>query len=183
MQSANDADPYFFASPEIASYGPSTVPPQLFSDPPIETFDLSWLSPPATNLDLLYDTPFANSFLPVHLFETSWFADSATSKIPPLNDFQHRDSFHSQPIPLPSASVSETRSSVTHVTPKRRVQKGRRQSEEDRIKLLQNDKYVVSFTEARVTCAGCQKTIKLDTRNGARGFWVSHRGKSKVSFS
>ena len=182
MEPANDAfstDPYFFL-PEIASYGPSTVPPQLLNDPPIE-FDLSWLSLPlVTNPDLLYDTPFANSLPPVDPFETSWFAESTTSKFPPLNGFLHGNSL--QPAPVTPPSRSPGPSAVTQIAPKRRVQKGKRRGEEDRIKLMQNDKFIVSFTEARVICAGCQQSIKLDTRNGARyypGLWVRHRGICK----
>jgi len=184
MHSINDAfstDPYFFAPLENAAYGPSTVPPQLFSDPPpIDTFDLSWIK---TNYQLLDDTPFANPFLPLHPFETSWFADSEASSFPPLNDFQYRGSFRNRPAVCPSAPNLETNvPAVTNTTPTRRVQKGKRKDEQTRIKFLQSDKHIVSFTEARVTCAGCYRSIKLDTRNGARyypGFWVRHRGKCK----
>ena len=180
MQSANNtfsSDPYF-APLENAAYGPSTVPPQLFPNPPpVESFDLSWPSPPpATNL--LYNTPFPNLF-PLHPFETPWFAESAASQFPPLDNNQHGCSF--QPVPLPSASSTGS-SAETHITPTRRVRNGKRRGEETRIEILQNDKYVIAFTEAQVTCAGCHKPIKLDTRNGARhypGFWVKHRGICK----
>jgi len=178
MQSANydfSTDPYFFPLFDTAVYGTSTVPPQLLPDPPlIETFDISCLSPPTNHL--LNDTPLPNPFVP---FETTWF-DLASSSLPPLNNFLHRGSFHNQPAPLPFASGSEmTGMTGSHsTTPTRRVQNGSRRNEEERIEYLRNDKFIVSFTKARVTCAGCKKTIKLDTRNGARhypGFWVRHR--------
>ena len=47
-----------------------------------------------------------------------------------------------------------------------------------RCKALQNDEYVLAFTEITVTCAGCMKDLKLDSRDGARyyaGFWEKHK--------
>ena len=55
-------------------------------------------------------------------------------------------------------------------------------SEEARIAFLENDKLVGSFTEALVTCSGCAKSIKLDTRDGARFYvtaWERHRRRCK----
>src|SRR5258707_3533569 len=133
MQSANNTfstDPYF-APLENAAYGPSTVPLQQFPNPPpVESFDLSWSSPPpATNL--LYNTPFPNLF-PLHPFETPWFAESAASQFPPLDNNQHGCSF--QPVPLPSASSTGS-SAETHITPTRRVRNGKRRGEETPVPL------------------------------------------------
>jgi hypothetical protein len=58
------------------------------------------------------------------------------------------------------------------------AQKRTHYSEEQRIKILQNDEYVVSFSKISVTCSGCQKQIKLDDRKGAKyylSFWVKHK--------
>ena len=83
----------------------------------------------------------------------------------------------------PSDNVRRRYSSVIPATkpskPKTRVRNRKRLGKEDRIKSLQKDEYVMSFGETWVTCAGCRKTIKLDSRNEARyylGFWFTHKG-------
>jgi hypothetical protein len=63
-------------------------------------------------------------------------------------------------------------------TVRRRARKKNRLSKEQRIHYLQNDEHVLSFTETQVCCAGCDKPIKLDDRDGAQyylGFWLTHR--------
>jgi len=49
-----------------------------------------------------------------------------------------------------------------------------RRSEGERIKIFQEDPLVLSFGRTWVKCRGCGKTIKLDSRSGARyypSFW------------
>jgi len=177
MQSTNtvfSTDAYYF---DLVRNGELTVPPHLFPNPPPnETLDPWFITP--NNLDhLLHDTSIPNPFLPQHSFESSWFADSITSSFP------HNHNRYFQPTNFqPTVSGSETGSAVSIIPPARRVQKGSRRCEAKRIKSLQNDEYVDSFTEARANCAGCKKSIKLDTRDGARfypGFWLKHRGRCK----
>jgi len=163
------ADSYYFPLVQNAGYGQSTVPA------PIETFDYpQWFIP------LIHPphTSFPNQFLP---FETPWFAESEPTSNLPLHDGPHN--FPGQSTPAPETSES----AASPTTPTHRVQKGKRQCEAKRINTLQNDEYVESFTGARVICAACHKSIKLDTRDGARfypGFWLKHRGRcKKASFS
>jgi len=57
-----------------------------------------------------------------------------------------------------------------------------RRSEGERIKIFQEDQLVLSFGRTWVKCRGCGKTIKLDSRNGARyypSFWQKHKKKCK----
>ena len=168
-------------------YGQLTEPPRILSDPfLVETPNVSWFPhtyfPPASHLQ---GSSIPSAFLPpIHpaeTFDPSWFEESAGSSLPPSGYLLHGlDTF--QPAPFSTASSSETISSaVSPITPARRVQNGRK-SEAERIELLQNDEYVASFTEARVKCKKCRKSIKLDTRDGARfylGFWLRHKRRCK----
>jgi len=160
-------DSYYFPH---AGYGQLPTVPT-----PIETFDPpQWFSPPIHPPH----SYFPNQFLP---FEAPWFAESATSNLP-----LHDDS-HDQPAGQSTSSPETTESAASPTTPTHRVQKGKRQCEAKRINTLQNDEYVESFTGTRVICVACHKSIKLDTRDGARfypGFWLKHRGRcKKASFS
>ncbi len=103
----------------------------------------------------------------------------------PLQDFSV-DSHTVHPRVTP-ASLSENirrrRSSVKPGTKpsvrRTRVRNRMRLGVEGRIEFLQNDEYVTSFGATWVTCSGCRKIIKLDSRDGARyypGFWVKHKG-------
>ena len=79
-----------------------------------------------------------------------------------------------------SLSNDGTHQASTHITetPGRKAGNQKRRREEERIKVFENDKCILSFKETWVTCKGCRKIIKLDSRDGARyypGFWVKHR--------
>jgi len=61
---------------------------------------------------------------------------------------------------------------------KTRVRNKEHRREKERKKVLQDDKFILSFKDTWVTCRGCGKIIKLDSRNGARyypGFWEKHK--------
>ena len=49
-----------------------------------------------------------------------------------------------------------------------RVRRVKRLTEEERFHTLEYDEYVLTFNEARVVCSGCEATVKLDNRDGAR---------------
>jgi len=173
MQSTASTDSYYFPLVQNAGYGQSTVPAPIETsfDPP------QWFTPPIHPPH----TSFPNQFLP---FETPWFkfAELATPNMPPPHGGPHNSLGQSTPAPETNGSAMSP-----GITPTRRMQKGNRQCEAKRISVLQNDEYVESFSGARVICAACHKSIKLDTRDGARfypGFWLKHRGRcKKASFS
>jgi hypothetical protein len=158
---------------------------------PVETPDPSWFYtsfPSANQGSHLDGCSVPDPCPPIYAaetFESSWF-EEGSSLLPSGRDILHSPGpFHNQPAPFPpfpTASASEsTGSAVSPFTP-RRVQNGERKNEARRIQSLQNDEYVASFTEARVVCACCQKSIKLDTRYGARfyeGSWLMHRRRCK----
>ena len=90
---------------------------------------------------------------------------------------------HPQVTPgSPSDNTRRRRSVKPSAKPsvrKTRVRNRERLNEEGRIKLLQGDEYIMSFGATWVTCSGCRKRIKLDSRKRARyypGFWVKHKG-------
>jgi len=192
MQSTNTSNffaayPYYFPSFDNGRIGQSTEA----SQPPSDTFlvDVPDLSrfPPAAQGTHLEGGFVPSPFLSVYLAETfgiPYFDESEGGLAPPTDLLHGPVPFHNQPAPFPTASVSETTgSAISPITPARRVQNGERRNEAKRFNELQNDEYIASFTEARVICAGCHKSIKLDTRDGARyypGFWVKHRGRCKI---
>jgi hypothetical protein len=94
--------------------------------------------------------------------------DTAHPRLTPASPADNIRTQYSSAIPAAKPSVQKTR-----------VRNRQRLSEEGRVEYLQNDAYVMSFGETWVICAGCEKTIKLDSRNGARyyaGFWLRHKG-------
>jgi len=96
------------------------------------------------------------SFNPVPMYDT----DNRTS--PPKSRKQRK-----------TRSARSPDAQNMHKAPKRR-----RLSERQRYEEMQNDAFIKSFTPTQVTCAGCDKTIKLDKRDGVRyysGFWKRHK--------
>lgn len=56
----------------------------------------------------------------------------------------------------------------------------RRLNERQRLEILQNDEFILSFSPTKVDCAGCGKTIQMDKRNNAHyypHFWVKHKSR------
>jgi len=110
---------------------------------------------------------YTNNFLPLQGFSTdSYTAYPEKVALTSQSDDSRED--HPSAIPV-KPSVRKTR-----------VQNRKRLGEEGRIEFLQNDEYILSFRETRVTCAGCRKKIRLDSRNGARyypGFWLKHKDR------
>jgi len=107
-----------------------------------------------------------------------WLDEPLTPIDEPLvtNSTQFGESTH-DPMKLWNAFQSNL--SVALPDPQMTVGRPRRQlNERQRIQLLQNDEYVLSFTPTNVDCAGCGRTIQWDKENHLHycpNFWIRHK--------
>jgi hypothetical protein len=114
-----------------------------------------------------------------HNDRASAWASRSSPPLASVSDSEFERSELEDRLP-PRHIASPTQMTPSTPTVQRRADKKSRLSKEQRINFLQNDEYVLSFTEARVCCAGCLKQIKLDGRNGAEyylRFWGIHRDR------
>ena len=64
----------------------------------------------------------------------------------------------------------------------RHVQRPKRLTTEERLRKLLHDDFVINFNEVQVTCSGCESSIKLDRRDGAKyylGLWNRHKRRCR----
>jgi len=130
---------------------PSSPNPSTFYAP---------LLPPPPNPSTLFDPPL---YLPPS-------TNSAT--LPDLSCFP----IHVKGI-FPKKK-SPTRQKSGSAIPNTLNQRKKLLRELKRLEVLQNDEYILALTGTTVTCAGCMKEIKLDSRDGAwfyPGFWHKHK--------
>ena len=138
-----------------AYYPDNFLPPQGFSSSSIPVVVPS-------EVGQCYPSAYFPCNLPLRRFSVEH--PQVTPQSPPDNTRRRRSSVK----PNSKPSVRKTR-----------VRNRERLGEEGRIELLQGDEYIMSFGATWVTCSGCMKRIKLDSRNRARyypGFWLKHKG-------
>jgi len=196
---------YFYPDAGFAPVASSSIPEPVFFPSEIDFNGVNDGAPgfPQQHFPSPY---YHNKFLPLQSF--SMVGPAASSSIPdgtsgipqqhypsayypynflPFHGFS-MDSYTAYPEKVASTSLSDDSkgdhpSAIPATKPpvrKTRVQNRKRLGEEGRIEFLQNDEYILSFRETRVTCAGCRKKIRLDSRNGARyypGFWLKHKDR------
>ena len=64
----------------------------------------------------------------------------------------------------------------------RHVHRPKRLTTEERLRKLMHDDFVINFNEVQVTCSGCESSIKLDRRDGAKyylGLWNRHKRRCR----
>lgn len=142
---------------------PFLTPPDTFPLPvhPIPQWDLSFLD---TGITIPCNFPLVKGFDTTAAFSAMQGGSQILDSTNPPNPNHVQRSAR---LPAAQTIVREAR-------------KWTQYSEEEKIQILQNDEYVISFSKTSVTCSGCQKAIRSDSRKGARyylGFWGEAAGE------
>jgi len=180
VESSSIPEPVPSEIDEVVSY-PSTYDPSNFL--PLQGFSMfASSSIPEPVVDPSETDP--NGIVNNEAWNFPWYLKAYHhTNLPLQGSSRDRDTAHPQVIPASPADNIRNRysSAIPAAKPsvrKTRIRNRQRLGEEGRIEYLQNDAYVMSFGETWVICAGCGKTIQLDSRKGARyyaGFWLAHK--------
>ena len=104
---------------------------------------------------------------------------SINSPTPSFPTLAPQDAIPVQGPPVPTRKKrSLSRQKSGSAIPSTHNQRRKLLKELKRCEALQNDEYILAFTGTTVTCAGCTKVLKLDSRDGAwyyPGFWHKHK--------